>query len=91
MREKPWRVKLEPQVEEAFRKIRSEESRGIDAIDGFLRFVQRAPLDGFVVPRMPGVLSRPFHTGRASYLVIYEVEGDLVTCLGIRQVPRSAY
>lgn len=91
MRRESWRVELEPDVDQAFREIRDEEPRGIEAIDGFLRFVQRAPLDGFAVPRMPGVLSRPFHTGRGSYLVIYRVDGDLVTCLGVRRVPSSAY
>lgn len=91
MKEKSWRVELEPAVEQAFRRIRSEEPQGNEAIDGLLLFLSRSPQAGFAVPRSAGARSRPFHTAAASYLVIYVMKKDVVTCLGIRRVPSGTF
>ena len=40
---------------------------------------------------MKGVLSRPFHTEVAAYLMIYEIDRDVVRCIGIRPVPYGAF
>ena len=91
MRGKRRRVELEPEVERAFEAIKANEPRGDEAIEGFIRFVSRAAEHGYAVPRTPGVLSRPLHTAVAAYLVIYEIDDEVVTCVGIRQVPYNNF
>lgn len=91
MRGKRRRVELEPEVKEAFEAIKAKELRGVEAVEGFLRFVSRAPENGYAVPRSPDLLSRPFHTAVAAYLVIYAIDDEVVTCLAIRQVPYSNF
>ena len=91
MAEKPWRVELAPGVLQELSRIRQQEPRGNEAVDAWLRYVERSPESGFAVPRMKGVLSRPFHTEVAAYLMIYEIDRDVVRCIGIRPVPYGAF
>lgn len=91
MQGKRRRVELEPEVERAFEAIQANEPRGAEAIEGFFRFVSRAAEFGYVVPRNPGFLSRPLHTAVAAYLVIYQIDEEVVTCVGIRQIPYSNF
>ena len=91
MTEKPWRVEFEPAVQKELDRIRSQEPRGIDAVEALRRFLQRSPGDGYAVHRMPGALCRPFHTAVAAYVVVYECDDDTVTCIAIRKVPFGAF
>jgi hypothetical protein len=91
LKETPWRVELTPAVEQAFQRIRIEEPNGNEAIDGLLLFLSRSPRAGFAVPRSSGARSRPFHTGVASYLAVYVIKKDVVTCVGIRRVPSGPF
>jgi hypothetical protein len=72
-------------------QIRRSSERAADAVSGFERVVVRIPEMGMAVPHKPGYFSRPFHTGRGSFLVIYTFDDDKVLCITVRPVPSSAY
>jgi hypothetical protein len=92
VKEKLWRVEIEPEVARELERIRAEEPRGALAVEGFIHFVSRAPASGFAILRDdPDVRSRPLHTAVAAYVVIYEFNQEAVTCIGIRKVPYSTY
>jgi hypothetical protein len=43
------------------------------------------------VPGRPSFYSRPFHTDRGSYLVIYTFDDAKVTCLSVHSVPSGPF
>ena len=85
------RVVRKPACEEVFRKILRADDRAAEAIAGFEMAVSRIPEHGMAVRGLPGVYSRPFHTDRASYLVLYTFDESTVTCIAAREVPRSTF
>lgn len=91
MAEPRWRVEYRANVQKELARIQSEEPRGQEAVEAWQRYVERSPESGFAVPRAENLLSRPFHTGVAAYLMIYEIDGDVVRCLGIKPVPYGTF
>jgi hypothetical protein len=62
--------KIRRQLEEI-----SGEERGKEAVDAFMRFLQRSPEDGYACFRHdPNPKGRPFHTANTAYLGIYEMD-----------------
>jgi hypothetical protein len=77
--------KIRRQLEEI-----SGEERGKEAVDAFMRFLQRSPEDGYACFRHdPIPKGRPFHTANTAYLGIYEIDErtQTVTVIGIRSIP----
>ena len=89
---KLWRVDFYPdEVRRQLEEISAEE-RGREAVDGFMRFLERSPEEGYACSRHdPIPKSRPFHTAKNAYLGIYVVDdrAQTVTCIGIRRIPYS--
>lgn len=92
MNGKLWRVEFYPDdVRRTLEKI-SQEERGREAVDGFIRFLSRSPEEGYACFRNdPAPRSRPFHTAANAYLGIYVIDerNETVTCIGIRSIPYS--
>jgi hypothetical protein len=90
---KLWQVEFDtPEVRRELERISTEE-RGKEAVDGFMRFMQRSPEEGYACLRFdPLPKSRPFHTATNAYLGIYVVdeEAETVICMGIRPIPYGA-
>lgn len=82
-----WGPQAAPDIE----KLRRSSERATEAIAGFERVVTRIPEMGMAVPGRPGFYSRPFHTDRGSFLVIYTFDDNQVVCVKIRSVPSAAY
>jgi hypothetical protein len=85
------RVVRKPACEEVFRKILTTDRRAAEAIAGFEMAVSRIPEHGMAVRGAPDVYSRPFHTDRGSYLVLYSFDDSTVTCIAVREVPSSTF
>lgn len=68
----------------------SGEERGQEAVDAFMRFLQRSPEEGYTCFRHdPIPKGRPFHTATNAYLGIYVIDerSQTVTVLGVRSIP----
>ncbi len=90
---KLWLVEFSPgSLRHRLEEI-SDEDRGGEAVDGFMRFLQRSPEEGYTCFRHdPIPKSRPFHTARNAYLGIYVTDNrtETVTVIGIRSIPYAA-
>jgi hypothetical protein len=87
MSEKLWRVEFDPDDIRHQLEAISAEERGREAVDSFMRFLQRSPNDGIACFRHnPIPKGRPFHTADKAYLGIYVVneETETVVVRGIR-------
>jgi hypothetical protein len=82
-----WKSQSAAQIEE----IRRSSERAADAIAGFEEVVARIPELGMAVAGRKGFYSRPFHTDKGSYLVVYTFNAREVDCIAIRPVPSTAY
>ena len=82
-----WSPRSSPEIDQ----IRRSSERAAEAISGFERVVVRIPEMGMAVPHKPGFFSRPFHTDRGSFLVIYTFDDNQVFCITVRPVPSSAF
>jgi hypothetical protein len=89
MPRKLWRIELAPGVHVELQRIRREETRGEEAVEGWMHWVARSPESGFAVAHVEGAFSRPFHTGTNAYLVVYRIHGEVIRCVSIRPVPYS--
>jgi hypothetical protein len=87
---KLWQVKFDPEdIRHQLEEISGEE-RGKEAVDGFMRFLQRSPEEGYACFRHnPIPKGRPFHTANNAYLGIYVLDDatETVTVRGIRPIP----
>jgi hypothetical protein len=80
-----------PRTAQEIERIRRSSERAAEAIAGFERVVTRMPEMGMAVPGKSGFRSRPFHTGKGSFLVVYTFDDHQVVCVAVRPVPSSAY
>jgi hypothetical protein len=80
-----------PRTAQEIERLRRASERASEAITGFERVVTRIPEMGMAVPGQPGFYSRPFHTDRGSFLVIYSFDDHQVVCITLRSVPSTAY
>lgn len=84
-------VERTPGFERQLSAAIDEHPRVADAFRGFSAAVSRFPESGLEVSRRPGYYQRPFHTGEASYLVIYTFDEKRVVCIGMRKVPSGPF
>jgi hypothetical protein len=89
--ERPRKVVLAPRFEAELKPILAEVPRAAEVWKGFCHAVARIPELGMAAPGKPGFYSRPVHTERGSYLILYTFDDEKVVCVGLRAVPSSAF
>jgi hypothetical protein len=89
--ERPRKVVLAPRFEAELKPILAGVPRAEEAWAGFRHAIARIPEMGMAVPGRPGFYSRPIHTERGSYLIVYTFDDRKVVCVALRAVPSSAF
>ena len=80
-----------PRYRSDIERIRQSSERAAEAVAAFELVVVRIPELGMAVPGKQGYYSRPFHTDKGSYLVIYAFDDDQVICSAVRPVPSGRF
>lgn len=91
MSERPRKVVLAPRFEAELKPVLADDPKAEEAWRGFCHAVVRIPEMGMAVPGRSGFYSRPVHTERGSYLILYTFDDKKVVCVGLRAIPSTAF
>lgn len=88
---RPRKLVRKPEYQREVDRIRREDPRGAEAVEGFEEIVLRSPQLGMAVPGRAKYYGRPFRTETSSYLGIYTYDAAKVVFLAVRKVPAGTF